>query len=194
MEVQLAAIWQDILGSQDIGVDDNLYALGADSLTIFRMAARMLDANLPLEAKHLLRYPSIAQLARFAEQQIRRREKLSKGLSSMWCSVLNVDQLQPDDDFFALGGNSVLAAKLLQDVEATYKIVPNPEMISKFRTFQEFTAKIAKTLEGVETDSSLWELVTCKTGSSDAVVYTLIILSCTTRSLPRSTTAFRFTT
>ncbi|AJD42171.1 amino acid adenylation domain-containing protein [Rhizobium gallicum bv. gallicum R602sp] len=172
MEVQLAAIWQDILGSQDIGVDDNLYALGADSLTIFRMAARMLDANLPLEAKHLLRYPSIAQLARFAEQQIRRREKLSKGLSSMWCSVLNVDQLQPDDDFFALGGNSVLAAKLLQDVEATYKIVPNPEMISKFRTFQEFTAKIAKTLEGVETDSSLWELVTCKTGSSDAVVYT----------------------
>ncbi|OWK24373.1 hypothetical protein AJ87_21775 [Rhizobium yanglingense] len=42
MEEQLAAIWQDILGSQDIGVDDNLYALGADSLTIFRMAARML--------------------------------------------------------------------------------------------------------------------------------------------------------
>ena len=29
----------------------------------------MLDAGLPLEAKHLLRHPSIAELAAFAEQQ-----------------------------------------------------------------------------------------------------------------------------
>jgi hypothetical protein len=69
MERKLLAIWQDVLNLGDIGVDDNLYALGADSLTIFRIAARMLDAGLPLEAKHLLRHPSVSELAAFAEKQ-----------------------------------------------------------------------------------------------------------------------------
>jgi amino acid adenylation domain-containing protein len=69
MEEKLAVIWKDVLHIENIGVEDNLYALGADSLTIFRIAARMIDAGLPLEAKHLLRHPSIAELADFAEQQ-----------------------------------------------------------------------------------------------------------------------------
>jgi len=66
MEERLMAIWKPVLDIESLGVEDNLYALGADSLTIFRIAARMLDEGLPLEAKHLLRYPSIAELAAYA--------------------------------------------------------------------------------------------------------------------------------
>lgn len=69
MEEKLWGIWKGVLDVETIGVEDNLYQLGADSLTIFRIAARMLDAGLPLEAKHLLRHPSIAELAAYAEQQ-----------------------------------------------------------------------------------------------------------------------------
>jgi len=69
MEEKLSAIWQDVLQVGEIGVDDNLYALGADSLSIFRIAARMMDAGLPLEAKHLMRHPTVAGLAGFAEEQ-----------------------------------------------------------------------------------------------------------------------------
>lgn len=69
METRLWTIWKGVLDVENIGVEDNLYALGADSLTIFRIAARMLDAGLPLEAKHLLRHPSIAELAAYAEEQ-----------------------------------------------------------------------------------------------------------------------------
>ena len=69
MEQRLLAIWQDVLNLGDIGMDDNLYALGADSLAIFRIAARMRDNGLPLEAKHLLRHPTIAALAAFADSQ-----------------------------------------------------------------------------------------------------------------------------
>ena len=69
MEQRLLTIWQDVLNLSDIGIDDNLYALGADSLTIFRIAARMRDNGLPLEAKHLLRHPTVAALAAFADSQ-----------------------------------------------------------------------------------------------------------------------------
>ena len=68
MEEKLMAIWKGVLEIDPIGVEDNFYALGADSLTIFRIAARMLDAGLPLEAKHLLRHPSIAELAAYADE------------------------------------------------------------------------------------------------------------------------------
>ncbi len=67
METRLCEIWRDVLNAQEIGVEDNLYALGADSLIIFRIAARMLDSGLQLEAKHLMMHPSIAELATFAE-------------------------------------------------------------------------------------------------------------------------------
>ncbi len=69
METKLWTIWKSVLDVENIGVEDNLYALGADSLTIFRIAARMLDAGLPLEARHLLRHPSIAELAAYVEEQ-----------------------------------------------------------------------------------------------------------------------------
>ena len=69
MEEKLSSIWKEVLQIGDIGVDDNLYALGADSLSIFRIAARMMDAGLPLEAKHLMRHPTISDLAGFAEEQ-----------------------------------------------------------------------------------------------------------------------------
>lgn len=69
MEERLSVIWKDVLRLDRIGVEDNIYALGADSLSIFRIATRMMDAGLPLEAKHLLRHPSIAELAEFAENR-----------------------------------------------------------------------------------------------------------------------------
>ncbi len=68
MEEQLSAIWRDVLNIPEIGVEENIYALGADSLSIFRIAARMIDAGLPLEARHLLQHPTIGELALIADE------------------------------------------------------------------------------------------------------------------------------
>jgi phthiocerol/phenolphthiocerol synthesis type-I polyketide synthase E len=38
-EVALAALWQDVLGLGEVGIDDNFFALGGDSLTALRMTA-----------------------------------------------------------------------------------------------------------------------------------------------------------
>ncbi|WP_048645962.1 hybrid non-ribosomal peptide synthetase/type I polyketide synthase [Nitratireductor soli] len=69
MEKKLSNIWSEVLEIGEIGIEDNLYALGADSLSIFRIAARMMDAGVPLEAKHLLRHPTIGELAICAEAE-----------------------------------------------------------------------------------------------------------------------------
>jgi phthiocerol/phenolphthiocerol synthesis type-I polyketide synthase E len=38
-ELELAAIWQDILGLESVGIDDNFFELGGDSLTALRLMA-----------------------------------------------------------------------------------------------------------------------------------------------------------
>ncbi|MDO5757780.1 MAG: amino acid adenylation domain-containing protein [Rhodobacterales bacterium] len=70
LEVRLADIWQDVLGINAIGRDEDLFALGADSLSIFRIAARMLDSDIPIEARHLMEHPTIQAAAAFAEARV----------------------------------------------------------------------------------------------------------------------------
>ncbi|WP_170416496.1 non-ribosomal peptide synthetase/type I polyketide synthase [Ruegeria atlantica] len=68
-EKKMAKIWEDALGIENISTSQTLFALGADSLTVFRIAARMIDAELNVEARHLLEYPSIARLAAFIDSR-----------------------------------------------------------------------------------------------------------------------------
>ena len=63
MEAKLAEIWRTVLGLERIGVHDNLFELGADSIHVFRIAARMMDAGIGLSARHLIQNPTIAALA-----------------------------------------------------------------------------------------------------------------------------------
>ncbi|MFN3523113.1 MAG: amino acid adenylation domain-containing protein [Phenylobacterium sp.] len=62
-EEQLAAIWRDVLKVEAVGIHDNIFALGADSLHVFRIAARMIQQGLGFEAKDLLKHPTIAELS-----------------------------------------------------------------------------------------------------------------------------------
>ncbi|MGH6839387.1 MAG: amino acid adenylation domain-containing protein [Methylocella sp.] len=66
LEAKLAAIWREVLQTGEIGIHDNFFALGADSIDLFRIAARMREQGLGLDAAHLMRHPTIAELARAA--------------------------------------------------------------------------------------------------------------------------------
>ena len=66
LEAALAAIWTEVLGIDRIGIHDNLFALGADSIHLFRITARMMRDGIGLTARHLVEHPTIAELAAIA--------------------------------------------------------------------------------------------------------------------------------
>jgi amino acid adenylation domain-containing protein len=72
MESRIASIWRDVLSVQEIGADDSIFDLGADSLQIFRIAARFAKDALPIEARHMMANPTVAALALMAEGDPRR--------------------------------------------------------------------------------------------------------------------------
>jgi len=66
-EIRLAAIWSKVLGTADISVTDTLFALGIDSLNIFRIAARQMDAGFDLDARDMMTHLTIRALAAHAD-------------------------------------------------------------------------------------------------------------------------------
>ncbi|BAZ54105.1 beta-ketoacyl synthase [Nostoc sp. NIES-4103] len=66
IEQTIAHIWQEILGIEQVGIEDNFLELGGDSLLSIQITARANKAGLRFTNQHLFEYPTIAQLAEIA--------------------------------------------------------------------------------------------------------------------------------
>ena len=63
-EAAVAAVWQDVLGVSEIGVEDDFFELGGHSLAAAQVVARLqddFDVDLPVTA--VFEYPTVAELA-----------------------------------------------------------------------------------------------------------------------------------
>lgn len=71
IEAAIAAVWAEVLGRSDFGVEDPLFSVGADSLHVFRIAARLQRQEIAVDARDLMKNPTIAALARMAQDRKR---------------------------------------------------------------------------------------------------------------------------
>ena len=63
VEWQLAKLWGEALEVEKVGIDDNLFALGGDSLTILDIMSGALSFEWKLNAQDFYEYPTIMQLS-----------------------------------------------------------------------------------------------------------------------------------
>jgi amino acid adenylation domain-containing protein/non-ribosomal peptide synthase protein (TIGR01720 family) len=66
-EQALVEIWQDALGITDVGVHDDFFELGGDSILAIRVVARARDRGLVLRPSLLFEFATIAELAQVVE-------------------------------------------------------------------------------------------------------------------------------
>jgi len=59
-ENTLAKIWAEILHLDRVGIEDNIFELGADSLHVFQIAARANQAGIDVKPRQILQYRNIA--------------------------------------------------------------------------------------------------------------------------------------
>ena len=60
---RLLQIWQDVLGVEDIGIDDNFFRLGGDSILSIRIVSRLLQAGFDIGPNDIFEAPTIELLA-----------------------------------------------------------------------------------------------------------------------------------
>jgi amino acid adenylation domain-containing protein len=69
-ELKVAQMWRDMLGVERVGVADNFFDLGGDSLMLVRLIGEMKRREqVSLGVVELFRHPTVAQMARLIDQQ-----------------------------------------------------------------------------------------------------------------------------
>ncbi|MFH9424286.1 amino acid adenylation domain-containing protein [Streptomyces sp. NPDC017529] len=63
VERRLAGIWAEVLGRESLGVDDNFFSLGGDSIKFITVLARSRAAGLDFSFQDLFGHPTVAELA-----------------------------------------------------------------------------------------------------------------------------------
>jgi amino acid adenylation domain-containing protein len=109
VESRMATLWEELLGRKPIGVTQNFFDLGGNSLLAVRLFERMqktLGRKLPLAV--LFESPTIAQLARFLES-----EEPGKLLRPIWNPLVCVRSDGSRPPLFCVhgGGGEVLFAR-----------------------------------------------------------------------------------
>lgn len=67
IEQQLAAIWQQVLSLDHVGIHDNFFELGGDSILSIQIVTRTNQAGLSITPKQLFEHQTIAELAAIAQ-------------------------------------------------------------------------------------------------------------------------------
>lgn len=72
IEEQLAAVWQEVLKIQNVGVTDNFFSLGGDSIKAIQVVSRLRSHGLKLEVKDLFQQLTIRNLVPFIKNDEQR--------------------------------------------------------------------------------------------------------------------------
>lgn len=68
LEKLLCLLWQDVLGITQVGINDNFFSLGGDSIKAIQMAARLHKRGWKLKMKDLFQNPTIQEVSLYLEQ------------------------------------------------------------------------------------------------------------------------------
>ncbi|WP_412462168.1 amino acid adenylation domain-containing protein [Pseudomonas sp. SC11] len=110
LEAQLLEIWRTLLGKPTLGVDDNFFQHGGDSILGLQIIALARQQQITLTPKQLFAEPTVRQLARVARTP---RSETEQCLLAIAQEILGKPALQLDDNFFAVGGDSILSLQII---------------------------------------------------------------------------------
>jgi amino acid adenylation domain-containing protein len=69
LEMQLCEVWQHVLRLEKVGIHDNFFAVGGDSIRVVQIVKRAEAAGIALDVKDIFLHQTIAELARFHRQR-----------------------------------------------------------------------------------------------------------------------------
>lgn len=110
VEATLAELWSALLQRESVSIHDDFFALGGDSILALQLIAKARQVGLKFSPKQLFAQPTIASLAATLDSPAR---QLEAQLLPLWRGLLGQPELTRRDDFFAQGGDSILALQLI---------------------------------------------------------------------------------
>ncbi|WP_167366741.1 non-ribosomal peptide synthetase, partial [Xenorhabdus thuongxuanensis] len=70
LETRLCALWQDVLGLERIGIEDNFFRIGGDSIVSIQLVSKLRQLGFSLQVKSIFEAPTVARLAQLLTQTL----------------------------------------------------------------------------------------------------------------------------
>ncbi|KAF7767743.1 hypothetical protein PCIT_a3831 [Pseudoalteromonas citrea] len=133
IEQKLRNIWCSILSVESISDSDNFFQLGGHSLLAMKLIGDIKEEfDVNMELRDLFSLLTFSSQIDFLESQIKcegainstslASSTIEEQLSKIWCQVLNLDEVDVKDNFFQIGGHSLLAMKLIAEIKETFEV------------------------------------------------------------------------
>ncbi|MGM0561821.1 MAG: amino acid adenylation domain-containing protein [Pseudomonadota bacterium] len=140
---RIATIWAETLGYDSVDWDDDFFALGGDSISGMQIIDQInSELSLSLTLSDLFTESTVSALAALAARERGGADKeegaaaesseagggqaidLERALSAIWAEALGYDAVAPEDDFYALGGDSITGMQITDRIanELGYEI------------------------------------------------------------------------
>ncbi|MGF7533043.1 amino acid adenylation domain-containing protein [Bacillus mexicanus] len=71
MEEILVSVWESVLGAENVGIMDDFFDLGGDSIKSIQVSSRLIQQGYKMEIKDLFQYATIAELSPHIKQNLR---------------------------------------------------------------------------------------------------------------------------
>ena len=156
---RIAAIWAETLGYDAVAPDDDFFALGGDSITGMQIVDRInAELKLSLAISDLFAAPTVSDLSAQFAPSIAQTPDLHEAagathtptdrIAKIWAEILGYDAIDPDEDFYALGGDSITGMQIVDRMNA--ELACNIGLADLFET-PTITALATKISPSVET-------------------------------------------
>ncbi|MEO1049778.1 MAG: amino acid adenylation domain-containing protein [Bacteroidota bacterium] len=113
IEKQIAIIWQEVLGRERIGINDNFLELGGHSLKAIRIVSRMhKEIQFKIDLNDIFTYPTIAELSNLKSNSVGDLQEYEP-----------IPQAEPSEQYIASHAqNRLWILNELQDLKHTYNL------------------------------------------------------------------------
>jgi len=138
VESALLDIWRGLLGNPDLGPDDNFFALGGDSILGLQIIALARQQDIRMTPKQLFAEQTVRALARVVQTPQR---SLEQRLLDIAREILNNPGLQVDDNFFSVGGDSILSLQIIARAKQQ-GLQLKPKQIFEFPTVRGWAGQV----------------------------------------------------
>ncbi|MEV4820396.1 condensation domain-containing protein, partial [Micromonospora sp. NPDC049274] len=123
-------IWRAVLRLPSVGVRDDFFALGGDSLHVIRVVDRARKAGVVITPAQFIAHPTIAGLAAVADDLQTHRNPVEEILAEIWRAVLRLPSVGVRDDFFALGGDSLHVIRVVDRARKAGVVITPAQFIA----------------------------------------------------------------
>jgi amino acid adenylation domain-containing protein len=163
LERQVAGIWADVMGVEEVPVNRDFNELGGNSLQSIKIIARCRDIGIKVTPAQFLRYSTVESLVKSLhhEEYARPENMLELEILKIWEKYLGQKLIGIKDSFEKNGGSSYEWKRVEEELNSSFSF-SNP--IQMTDSIQDISRKIEKTKSLVDLNStSIRRIIPIKT-------------------------------